>query len=157
MIQLIQKDKLVGVMKMTKEKLVLEAEYADIILTLLQPPYMISSITKLVFIAFCTKWENSISTYKNRSKNFVDVFFKNISLKLTAHYEDICTMFHFVDMLRDTGMVTVNGDKIELVSEISHHPENKFLQFCEKKLPNPIIEVNRLDVKAMLEEVIRYV
>lgn len=142
---------------MNKEDLIIEAEYADIILTLLRPPYMISSITKLVFISFCIKWESSISSYKNRSRDFVDVFYKNISLKLLTHCEDICKIFHFIDILKNTGLITVNEDKIELIAEIQHYPVNKFLQFCDGKIPNPIIEVNKLDVKATLEEVIRYV
>lgn len=33
----------------------------------------------------------------------------------------------------------------------------QILQFCAKKLPNPIIEINKLDAKALIEEVIRYV
>ena len=60
-------------------------------------------------------------------------------------------------MLKTTGVAIVNGDEIEMIVELPHHTENKFLQFCEGKFPNPIIEVNRLDVKATLEEVIRYV
>lgn len=154
---LIQTSKLAGGLKMNKENLILEAEYADIILTLLRPPYMITSIAKLTFISFCIKWEDNISSYKNRSKDFVDVFFRNISLKLLAHYEEIYAIFHFIDMLKTTGVAIVNGDEIEMIVELPHHTENKFLQFCEGKFPNPIIEVNRLDVKATLEEVIRYV
>ena len=128
---------------MNKEKLLREAEYADIVLTLLNSPYAITSITKLIFIAFC--------------KDFVDVFFKNISLKLSAHYDDIELILHFVDILKNTSKVSINGDYIELSSELTHLPENHFLQFCAKKLPNPIIEINKLDAKALIEEVIRYV
>lgn len=92
--------KLVGEIMMNKEKLLREAEYADIVLTLLNSPYAITSITKLIFIAFCIKYESNISAYKNRSKDFVDVFFKNISLKLSAHYDDIELILHFVDILK---------------------------------------------------------
>ena len=81
--------KFLGEIMMNKQKLLQEAEYADIILTLLNSPYAITSITKLIFIAFCVRYESNISAYKNRSKDFIDVFFKNISLKLSAHYDDI--------------------------------------------------------------------
>lgn len=84
----------------------------------------------------------------------VDVFFKNISLKLSAHYDDIELILHFVDILKNTSKVSINGDYIELSSELTHLPENHFLQFCAKKLPNPIIEINKLDAKALIEEVI---
>lgn len=85
------------------------------------------------------------------------LFFKNISLKLSAHYDDIELILHFVDILKNTSKVSINGDYIELSSELTHLPENHFLQFCAKKLPNPIIEINKLDAKALIEEVIRYV
>ena len=142
---------------MNKEKLLREAEYADIILTLLNSPYVITSITKLIFIAFCVRYESNISAYKNRSKDFIDVFFKNISLKLSDHYDDFELILHFVDILENTSKVSISGDYIELISEFKHLPENHFLQFCAKKVPNPIVEINKLDAKALLEEVIRYV
>ena len=149
--------RLLGEIMMNKEKLIREAEYADIILTLLSSPYAITSITKLIFIAFCVRHESNISVYKNRSKDFVDVFFKNISLKLSAHYDDIELILHFVDILKNTSKVSIGGDCIELNAEFTHSPENHFLQFCVNKVPNPIIEINKLDAKALLEEVIRYV
>ena len=113
--------KLVGEIMMNKEKLLREAEYADIVLTLLNSPYAITSITKLIFIAFCIKYESNISAYKNRSKDFVDVFFKNISLKLSAHYDDIELILHFVDILKNTSKVSINGDYIELKSNFVSH------------------------------------
>lgn len=142
---------------MNKSKIVLDAEYADIIITLLQEPYTISSITKLVFIAFCIKHENNLSSYKNRSKDFVDCFFKNISLKLSAHYDEIENILWVINMLKNTSMVTVEADGIALINNLNHEPENHFLNFCAKKIPNPILEINKLSAKAMLEEVIRYV
>lgn len=71
------------------------------------------------FIAFCIKYESNISAYKNRSKDFVDVFFKNISLKLSAHYDDIELILHFVDILKNTSKVSINGDYIELTYEVA--------------------------------------
>lgn len=100
---------------------------------------------------------NILQRYKNRSKDFIDVFFKNISLKLSAHYDDLDLILHFVDVLKNTSKVSIDGDFIELSVELTHSPENHFLQFCSKKTPNPISEINKLDAKALLEEVIRYV
>ena len=142
---------------MNRDIIIIEAEYADILITLMQPPYCISSITKLIFIAFCVKNESNTMAYRHRTKDFVDVFFKNISLKLSAHYGDIQIMLHFIDMLKNTDNAVVSGDYIELKCEICHKPENSFLQFCDKKFPNPILEINKLDTKALVEEVIRYV
>jgi len=142
---------------MNKSKIILDAEYADIIITLLQEPYSISSITKLVFIAFCVKHETNLSSYKNRSKDFVDCFFKNISLKLSAHYDEIENILCVINMLKNTSMVTVEDDSIVLINNLDHEPENHFLNFCVNKIPNPILEINKLSSKALLEEVIRYV
>lgn len=142
---------------MEKSKLLLEAEYADIIITLLQEPYSVSSISKLVFIAFCVEHESNISSYSNRSKDFVDCFFQNLSVKFSAHYEELSVIFHVIDILKNNSIALVRDDYIEQISSITHAPENRFLQFCERKLPNPIIEINKLSSKGLLEEVIRYV
>ena len=135
----------------------MDAEYADIIITLLQEPYSITSITKLVFIAFCARHENNLSSYTNRSKDFVDCFIKNISLKLSAHYDELSNILCVIDMLKNTDIVRVDDDSIELIKHLKHEQENRFLKFCAKKIPNPILEINKLNAKALLEEVIRYV
>lgn len=154
---MIQTTRLLGVKIMTNERIIREAEYADIIITLLHFPYGVSSVTKLIFFAFCIKHEQNIGAYRKRTRDFVDTFFNNISLKLSTHYEDIGIIIHFIDMLRNTSMINVEGDSITLNKEITYFPENKFLQACVNRSPNPIIEINKLDAKAMLEEVIRYV
>ena len=149
--------RLLGVKIMTNERLIQEAEYADIIITLLNSPYGISSVTKLVFLAFCIKHEQNTGAYGKRTKDFVDTFFNNISVKLSTHYDDIGIIIHFIDMLNKTSTINVDGDSVTLNKEIPYFPENKFLQACVNRSPNPIIEINKLDAKAMLEEVIRYV
>lgn len=152
-----KKTRLLGEKEMNKSKIVLDAEYADIIITLLQEPYSISSITKLIFIAFCVKHEDNLSSYKNRSKDFVDCFFKNISLKLSAHCGEIENILCVINMLKNTSIVTVENDGITLINNFGHKSENRFLNFCVDKIPNPILEINKLSAKALLEEVIRYV
>ena len=149
--------RLLGVRIMTNERIIQEAEYADIIITLLNFPYGISSVTKLVFFAFCIKHEQNTGAYGKRTKDFVDTFFNNISVNLSTHYADIETIIHFIDMLNQTAIINVDGDSITVNKEIAHFPENKFLRACVNRSPNPIIEINKLDAKAMLEEVIRYV
>ena len=154
---MIRKIRLHGVRTMTKDELVLEAEYADIIITLLNFPYGISSVTKLILFAFCVKHEKNTSAYGKRTKDFVDVFFSNISLKLATHYKELEAIIHFIDMLKKTSIIEIDGDSITLIKETEHFPENIFLRTCVNRSPNPIIEINKLDKKAMLEEVIRYV
>lgn len=142
---------------MKLNRVISEAEYADIILSLIAEPYHISSVTKIIFMSFCIKHEKSMVSYRKRTKDFVDVFFRNISLKLATDYKDIEDIIHVIDMLYNTNKVKIEGDIIKVQSEIIHLPENEFLKLCNEKVPNPIIEINKLDVMGMLEEVIRYV
>lgn len=136
--------------------IVTEAEYADIILSLLGEPYYVSSVTKILFMSFCIRHEKSMK-YKARKEDFVDVFFRNISFKLATEYEDINKIMHVIDMLNRTNIINVDEDVITVQKEMSHVSENEFLIFCNKKNPNPLVEINKLDATAMIEEVIRYV
>ena len=88
-------------------EIISEAEYADIIITLLKPPYEITSITKLIFIAFCVKNETNQNKYKNRTKDFVDVFMSNISLKFTAHNQEVIQIIHVIDKLNKISKVSI--------------------------------------------------
>ena len=127
-----------------------EAEYADIILSLLMEPYRINSVTKMIFFAFCI-------TYRSRTKDFVDVFFENISLKLATNYKDIEKILCVLKMLVKSGKISITGDSIEVMDELEHSTENDFIKMCNGKTPNPILEINKLDATAVIEEVIRYV
>ena len=137
--------------------IVIEAEYADIILSLLGKPYYVSSVTKIIFMSFCIRHEKNMASYGLRKVDFVDVFFRNISFKLSTEYKDINKIMHIIDMLNKTNKIKVDGDIITVQEEISHRTENKFLRVCIAKNPNPIEEINKLDATVMIEEVIRYV
>ena len=142
---------------MILDEIVSEAEYADIIITLLRPPYKISSITKLVFMSFCIKNENDFSKYKNRKKDFIDVFISNISIKLSAHSNEISQIVRILDMLCKSNKVIIDRDYIILDHEFNFQTEIAFIKFCNNKKPNPIKEIDKLDPKALVEEVLRYV
>lgn len=144
-------------MKVKINEIIKEAEYADIVLSLLSKPYQISSVTKIIFFAFCINHEDSLVSYRNRTKDFVDVFFENISLKLATDYKDIGKIVHVLDMLVKTQKINIIGDYIEIKEEIKHNFENSFIRMCANKTPNPVLELNKLDAKAVIEEVIRYV
>lgn len=144
-------------MKVKLNEVVTEAEYADIVLSLLAEPYQITSVTKIIFFAFCIYHESNFTSYSNREKDFVDVFFQNISLKLAIDYLDVEKILHVLDMLVKTNKISVDGDKIEIKEILKIDSENNFIQKCERKIPNPILEINKLDAIAVIEEVIRYV
>lgn len=134
-----------------------EAEYADIILALLGEPYKINSVTKIIFFAFCIRYEDGFASYRNRTKDFVDVFFENISLKLATNYKDIGKILCVLRMLVKTGKISITEDTIQVLEELKYSTENDFIKRCSGKIPNPILEINKLDAIAVIEEVIRYV
>lgn len=140
-----------------QNKVIVEAEYADIVIALLQFPYSINSVTKLVFMSFCVKNETSIKSYAHRTKDFVDTFTSNISIRLMSHPDELSVIFGVIKKLEDSDFVHIAGDVITLEKPLAVPTENRFIQFCEKRVPNPLIEVNKLDSKAFLEEVLRYV
>lgn len=134
-----------------------EAEYADIILSLLAEPYQINSVTKLIFFAFCIRYEDNFASYRSRTKDFVDVFFENISLKLVANYRDIGKILGVLRMLVKAEKISIAEDGIQVLEEVQHNTENDFIKMCCGKTPNPILEINKLDAIAVIEEVVRYV
>lgn len=134
-----------------------EAEYADIVLSLLSEPYRIISVTKIIFISFCVYHETDFSAYKNRKKDFIDVFFKNISFNLAIYYKDIIKIMNILYILEKTNKIKIVKDKIIINEVIKHDPENPFIKRFSNRLPNPIIEIDKLDALAVIEEVIRYV
>lgn len=142
---------------MRLNELIKEAEYADIILSLLMEPYQINSVTKVVFFAFCIRYEDNFASYRNRTKDFVDVFFENISLKLATNYKDMGKILGVLKKLEKTGKISINEDAIQVLEELRYNTENEFIKMCNGKTPNPILEIDKLDATAVIEEVIRYV
>ena len=82
---------------------------------------------------------------------------KNINLKLMSHSEEITTIFSVIEKLHKNNFIDIHKDKILLRKKLLIETENEFLKFCLNKNPNPIMEVNKLDSKAFMEEVLRYV
>lgn len=144
-----------GVKKMSD--LLLQSEYVDIISELLKEPYRIDSVLKMVFISFCVRNE-SRSSYRNRKTDFVDALLENLNLKLLSHPDELQSIFEVLNKLKKCGWInTVNG-KIEILKEPTGVKcENKFLTGCKGKDINPIVEVNKLDDRAFIEEVLRHV
>ncbi len=142
---------------MNEQLLLEEAEYMDIILSLLQKPYNIDSLIKIVFISFCIHNESDLLKYSNRKKDFVDTFIENISFKLEVNKSEIVSIFKVLDILKMQGIIDIVGDRIFRKKSIEFKTQNLLIQKCALRELNPISETNKLDAKALLEEVIRYV
>lgn len=137
--------------------LLLQCEYAEIIIELLKKPYGVDSVVKIVFLSFCVRNETRTS-YRNRKTDFVDVLLENLNIKLLSHPDELRCIFEVINKLKKCGWICIQDGRIIILKEMGGIMcENKFLVGCRRKNPNPIVEVNRLDDKAFIEEVLRHV
>lgn len=133
------------------------ATYTDINVGLIQSPYSIRSISKIVFIAFCVYYQGG----KRYNKlDIMQTFFSTLSGKLLAHIDDLEIIIRSIMMLEKSGIIKVDENGMIVVSDnlnvLKCH--NSFLKkFSSKEKNNPILSVNLLDDRAFMEEVVRYV
>ena len=139
------------------DNLLLQSEYAEIMVELLQEPYSIDSVIKLVFISFCVRNESRPS-YKNRKTDFVNIFLDNLNIRLLSHPDELGCIFAVLNKMKTCGWIKTDSGRIDVLKDLSDFKcEHKFLNNCKMKDNNPISEVNKLDDKAFLEEVLRHV
>lgn len=137
--------------------LLLQSEYADIIIGLLKKPYDVDSVVKIVFLSFCVRNESRPS-YRKRKTDFVDAMLDNLNVKLLSHPNELRCIFEILNKLKKCGWICIQGGRIRILKDLGIlRYENKFLVGCRGQDPNPIVEVNRLDDKAFIEEVLRHV
>lgn len=148
-------DKSRGVKSMND--LLLQGEYADIIIELLKEPYNVNSVVKIVFLAFCIRNETQTS-YRKRKTDFVDVLLNNLIIKLLSHPNELRNIFEVLSKMKKCGWITIEDGKISTLKKYEKSKtENKFLAGCKEKAINPVVEVNKLDDAAFIEEVLRHV
>ena len=137
--------------------LLLQSEYADIILELLKEPYNVDSVVKIVFLAFCIKNESQTS-YGKRKNNLIDVLLNNLNIKLLSHPDELRNIFEVLNKMKKCGWITTESGRISALKEFDlSKSENRFLAGCRGKDINPVVEVNKLDDRAFIEEVLRHV
>lgn len=137
--------------------LILQAEYATIIVSLMKKPYQENSITKLIFMSFGVK-HASIRKYSNRKMDFIKTFLSSLSIKLTSHPEELKAILDVISILESGGWISVTNDTIKVKKKLPDgFIKNNFLINIEKKDVNPLMEIGNLNIKSFLEEVLQYV
>ena len=137
--------------------LLLQGEYADIMVELLNEPYKVDSVVKIVFLAFCVRNETQTS-YRNRRTDFVDVLLNNLNIKLLSHPDELQNIFEVLNKMKKCGWITIEGGRIAILKDFNKSKsDNRFLVGCRGRNINPVIEVNKLDDRAFIEEVLRHV
>lgn len=139
---------------MKENDIVRKAEYLDIILSLLSKPYNITSITKLIFFSFSIK---HMYVFNSKKYNFIEEFFSNISVNFFLYYMELEDIFWIINLLNMTKLVNIDNDNIYFTHKINYVSKNKLLINLLKRQINPIKEINKLDPKSVIEEVVRYV
>ena len=135
------------------------AEYVEIEVGILQEPFSIKSINKLIFISFCVYHQANYGKRYNRL-DITQTFFRTLSGRLLTNINDSQVIMSGVLLLEKSGLIEVDEKgSIKVYDDLKTlTPNNPFLQkFMSKTMENPIFAVNRLDDKAFMEEVIRYV
>jgi len=133
-----------------------EAEYMDIVVGLLNAPFFLDNIVHLIFIAFCVKHKIKGRKYFS-GKNVIDKFISNINLKLMVHTRDISIILNIIDKLVKCNFIKIVDSKIYILKPIAVELQNEFLLKCKSKKNNPILESKKLDSKAFIEVILRYV
>ncbi len=142
---------------MKVDDLLMQGEYADIIIQLLTEPYNYDSVVKIVFIAFCVRNE-SRSSYRNRRTDFLDALLGNLNIRFLSRPDEMKCIFEVLSKLKRCGWISVSEGRIQVLKGFNEtNSDNRFLVGYKGKDPNPIIEVNKLDEKAFIEEVLRHV
>lgn len=151
------KNKFLGRKNNLDKNLYLEAEYASIIVCLLEKPYCVKSITKLLFLSLDIKYA-VLSKYKNRKMDFIEVFLTPLGIKLMAHPEDLEAILKVIALLERGKWISIEGDLINVERTLPKVKiKNKFLEKIKSYDVNPIEIVNNLEMKSFLEEVLQYV
>lgn len=149
------KNRFPGVRKMNNYTL--EGEYIEIVIELLGRQYNVRSLIKLVFMSFCIR-NGKGSMFGGRKKDFVDVFFSSLSLKLLSHPDEMKAILEVIYKMKSSGWIKVEADEVTVIKNLDGFKcDNSFLVKCRDKEFNPICEVNKLDSRAFTEEVLRHV
>lgn len=145
-----------------EKKLIGIAEYMDIILNLLYPPYNINSIVKIIFISFLVKFENERITdsFKSRKNDIIETFMKNNAFKVNTDFNDFKNILECINILSESSIIEIKEDEIFLLKKNKNiNCQNDFLckykKYANEK--NPILELNKLSSQALIEEVLAYV
>ena len=140
-----------------KNRLVLEGEYLEIVIELLGERYNVNSLIKLVFMSFCIRNTNK-NAYIGRKKDFIDVFFASLNIKLISHPNELKAILEVIHKLKTSGWIQIVNDEVEVLKDLKGFEcTNVFLISCRDKSLNPIVEVNKLDSRSFTEEVLRNV
>ncbi|MDY5051247.1 MAG: hypothetical protein SPF17_07465 [Candidatus Mucispirillum faecigallinarum] len=122
-----------------KNNLLKEAKYADIIMTLINPPCNITSLFKLIFLTLIFSDKN-IKEFKQSKYNIINNYIGNSIFLLIQKKDDIKIIYEILYRLESIQLISINQDIISINKKIET-PD-----ICNlKKLNNIISNFNNLD------------
>lgn len=131
-----------------KNNLLKEAKYADIIMTLINPPCNITSLFKLIFLTLLFSDKN-INEITKSKYNIINNYIGNSIFLLIQKKDDIKIIYDILFRLESMQLISINQDIISINKMIESPDINNI-----KKANQILNKLNKLDNKTFYLELL---
>ena len=131
-----------------KNNLLKEAKYADIIMTLINPPCNITSLFKLIFLTLLFSDKN-INEITKSKYNIINNYIGNSIFLLIQKKDDIKIIYDILFRLESMQLISINQDIIS-INKIIESPDINNI----KKANQILNKLNKLDNKTFYLELL---
>lgn len=131
-----------------KNNILKEAKYADIILTLINPPCNITSLFKLIFLTLIFSDKN-INEITKSKYNIINNYIGNSILLLQQKKDDLNIIYEILYRLEAMQIISINNDIIT-INQIIQTPDIDNI----KKADQILNKLNKLDNKTFYLELL---
>lgn len=131
-----------------KNNLLKEAKYADIIITLINPPCNITSLFKLIFLTLIFS-DRNINEITKSKYNIINNYIGNSILLLQQKKDDLNIIYEILHRLESIHIISINNDIITINNIIQTPDINNI-----KKADQILNKINKLDNKTFYLELL---
>ena len=131
-----------------KNNLLKEAKYADIIITLINPPCNITSLFKLIFLTLIFS-DRNINEITKSKYNIINNYIGNSILLLQQKKDDLNIIYEILYRLEAMQIISINNDIIT-INHIIQTPDINNI----KKADQILNKLNKLDNKTFYLELL---
>lgn len=131
-----------------KNNLLKEAKYADIIITLINPPCNITSLFKLIFLTLIFS-DRNINEITKSKYNIINNYIGNSILLLQQKKDDLNIIYETLHRLESIHIISINNDIIT-INQIIQTPDINNI----KKANQILNKLNKLDNKTFYLELL---
>lgn len=131
-----------------KNNILKEAKYADIIITLINPPCKITSLFKLIFLTLIFSDKN-INDIAKSKYNIISNYIGNSILLLQQKKDDLNIIYEILYRLEAMHIISIDNDIIT-INQIINAPDIDNI----KKIYHVLNNINKLDNKSFYLELL---